>query len=224
MNYNWNFDWVFNNLDILAKGLGVTFEITLVSFILGYTLALCIFWLKLSNIRFLSWLAMMFIEISRDIPLLVLLVWFYFCIPLLLPFVQISAFWIAILGLSINFAGFQSEIIRSGFEAIPKNQLEVAKSFGFSKYHIFKKIILPQSFWRSLAPTLGQVINTIKLSSLASFITVQELFYTTTSLIQDTFRPLEFYTAMAVMYLIVILPISVLTQWLEKYLSTRYNG
>ena len=77
---------------------------------------------------------------------------------------------------------------------------------------------------RSLAPTLGQIINTLKLTSLASFITVDELFYTTNSLIQESFRPLEFYTAMAILYLLLIIPISLITQFIQIKLSKKFNG
>lgn len=224
MSYQWNFDWVWNNSDVLLKGLLVTFEITIASFLIGYLIALLFFYLKTSRSKFFKWLAIIVIEITRDIPLLVLLVWLYFALPIVLPSIKISAFWLSIIGLSFNFAGFQAEIIRAGFQAIPKNQIDVAKSFGFSRGQILANIILPQSFWRSIAPTIGQLINTLKLSSLASFITVPELFYTTSSLIQDTFRPLEFYTAMAVLYLIIILPISISMQILEKQLSKKYNG
>jgi len=224
MSYQWNFEWVWNNTDVLFKGLLVTFQLTIASFLIGYLIALFFFYLKTSKNKLFKWIAIVVIEITRDIPLLVLLVWLYFALPIFLPSLKISAFWLSVVGLSFNFAGFQAEIIRAGFQAIPRNQIDVAKSFGFSRVQIFTSIILPQSFWRSIAPTIGQLINTLKLTSLASFITVPELFYTTSALIQDTFRPLEFYTAMAVLYLIIIFPISISMQILEKRLSNKYNG
>lgn len=224
MNYQWNYAWVWNNSDILLNGLFVTFQITFLAFFFGYILSLFFFYLKTSNNKILKWFAFSIIEITRDIPLLVLLVWMYFVLPILFPSIRLSAYWLCIIGLSINFAGFQAEIIRAGYQSIPQNQIDVAKSFGFPRKDILLKIILPQSFWRTIAPTIGQLINTLKLSSLASFITVPELFYTTSALIQDTFRPLEFYTSMAVLYLAIILPISILMQIIEKKLTVKYNA
>jgi len=224
MNYQWNFSWVWNNSDILLNGLYITFQITFLAFFFGYILSLFFFYLKTSHSKILKWFAISIIEITRDIPLLVLLVWMYFVLPILFPTIRIPAYWLCIIGLSLNFAGFQAEIIRAGYHSIPQNQIDVAKSFGFSRKAIFLKIILPQSFWKTIAPTIGQLINTLKLSSLASFITVPELFYTTSALIQDTFRPLEFYSSMAVLYLVIILPISISMQLIEKKLTIKYNA
>jgi polar amino acid transport system permease protein len=224
MSYDWNFSWVWNNIGIMFKGLSVTLELTLATFILGYLLSLFFFVLRTSKSKTLKVIGICLIEITRDIPVLISMVWLYFCIPQLMKGIQVPPFWIAVLGLSLNFSGLQAEIIRAGYDAIPKPQIDVANSFGFNRFQIFRHIIFPQAFWRSLAPTLGQIINTLKLSSLASFITVNELFYATNSLIQDTFRPLEFYTAMAVLYLMLIIPISILTQLLQNKLSNRFNG
>ena len=224
MNYQWNFSWVFNNIDNLLRGLLVTLEITALTFVIGYLLALVLFGLKISKNKVLNIFGICVIEISRDMPVLISMVWIYFCLPQIFNGIQIPPYWIAIIGLSINFAGLQAEIIRAGYDAIPKPQIDVANCYGFSKITIFKKIILPQAFWRSLAPTLGQIINTLKLTSLASFITVDELFYTTNSLIQESFRPLEFYTAMAILYLLLIIPISLITQFIQIKLSKKFNG
>jgi len=127
------------------------------------------------------------------------------------------------LGLALNFSALQAEIFRSGFYAIPNDQIKVAKSFGFKNSKILQKIIIPQTFWRSLPPTLGQIINTIKLTSLTSFIAIPELFHTTEQLIQESYRPLEFYTILAVMYLIIIIPLSLLFRLFEAKLSGRYG-
>lgn len=224
MSYDWNFNWVWNNISILFDGLIMTFKLTFISFCIGYVIAIGLVLLKTSQNKFIAFLGKIFIEIARGLPVLVTLVWLYYCLPIFIPILHISPFWVAVLGLSLNFGGLQSEIIRSGFLAIPNSQLEVARSFNLTKTQILRYITLPQAFWKTISPTLGQLVNTLKLSSLASFITVPELFYKTNSLIQDSFRPLEFYTSLAVMYLLLILPLSFLTQFIENKISERYNG
>lgn len=129
----------------------------------------------------------------------------------------------AVVGLGLNFAALMADILRSGYEAIPQGELEVARSFGFNRRQTLSHIILPQAFWRSLAPSLGQAVNTLKLSSLASFIAVPELFYKTSHLIQETFRPLEFYTILSGLYLALILPLSLVVQGVERKLNQRFR-
>lgn len=226
MNYSWDFTWVWRNIDVLLNGLLVSLLLTILTVLFGYLCGLFFFFVKKSPNKFLSYFSQVLIELFRAVPVLVTLVWLFYCLPIFLgQSFQISAFWIAVLGLGLNFGALQAEILRSGYGAIPIGEREATKIFGFSKYQTAIHIIIPQTFWRTLAPTLGQIVNTIKLTSLAAFISVNELFFTTSNLIQTTYRPLEFYTILAVMYLIIILPLSFWLQSLEKRLSLRFaNG
>jgi len=224
MNYTWDFSWIWNNLDVLFKGLLFTFYLTVGTIILGLLLSLIFAILRLSKNKILNYFSRFYIEIFRDTPVLVLLVWLFYCLPIFLgDSIRLSGLIVAILGLALNFSALQAEIFRSGFYAIPNDQIKVAKSFGFKNSKILQKIIIPQTFWRSLPPTLGQIINTIKLTSLTSFIAIPELFHTTEQLIQESYRPLEFYTILAVMYLIIIIPLSLLFRLFEAKLSGRYG-
>jgi len=225
MNYSWDFSWVWKNIDVLFKGLLVTLTLTIMTVLFGYVVGLLLFFIKRSSNKILYYFSQWMIEIFRGIPVLVTLVWLYYCLPIFLgESFQISAFWIAVLGLGLNFAALEAEILRAGYDAIPFGEREAAQIFGFSKYQTATHIVIPQAFWRSLAPTLGQIINTIKLTSLAAFISVNELFFTTSNLIQTTYRPLEFYTILAVLYLIIILPLSFWLQNLERKLSVRFSN
>ena len=223
MNYDWNFQSVWDNFDVLLKGLFVSFQLTAISSFLGVILSLILLNLRLSKVAVVKNLTIIFIELFRSLPLLVLLVWFYYCLPLFFIPINLSAYNIAILSLTLNFAGFQTEIFRSAFEAIPVAQKDVLQSMKFSKWQSYRFVLMPQTFYRSLSPLLGQIITTLKLSAIASFITVPELFFQTTGLIQDTLRPLEFYTALAFMYLIVIVPLSLLLQFVEKHFNSKYD-
>ena len=223
MSYQWDFSWVLKSLDVLAAGLLVTLRLTIIAVIGGIVLGLIVALMRQAKSVLLSWTARMYIEIFRDLPVLVVLIWLFYCLPPLLgERLQLSPFWVAALGLGLNFSALQAEIFRAGYEAIPKGQIEAAVALNFKRYQILRYIVVPQALWRSLAPTLGQSINTLKLTALASFISVGELFYVTGRLIQDTFRPLEFYTTLAVLYLLLILPLSLSVGIVERRLAIRF--
>lgn len=224
MTYRWDFSWVWRNFDVLLAGVGVTLLLTALTFLIGITAAPALVMARRSLFFPLRWLAAAFIEVFRDLPVLVVLVWLYFCLPMLISSsAALGPFWVAVIGLTLNFVALEAEILRAGYENIPAPQIEAARALQFPSGRIMRHIIIPQTLWRSLAPTLGQMVNTLKLSSLASFITVPELFHQTGTLIQETYRPLEFYSAMAVLYLALILPIAVVLQQLEARMSQRFR-
>ncbi len=225
MEYTWDFSVVWRNHQAFLAGLWVTAQITFFSVGFGTLAGVVFLFLRRSRIAPLRWLAVAVIEIFRDLPVLVALIWMYYCLPILLGSdLRLSSFTVAVIGLAANFGALQAEIFRSGLEAIPPGEIAAARGLNLRRWQILLHIVIPQTFWRSLAPTLGQVVNTIKLTALASFVVVPELFYVTGRLIQDTFRPLELYTAMAVCYLAIIIPLSLATQRMEQRLSGRFRS
>ncbi len=224
MNYTWDFTWVWRNSDVLAWGMLVTLVLTLVTVAVGAVIGVLVAIMRQSRLRPVFWIARIYIEVFRDLPVLVVLIWLFFCLPILLgPNASIPPFWVAVAGLSLNFSALQAEIIRAGYEAIPVGQLDAASGLHFNRWQVLRHIVFPQTVWRSIAPTLGQAVNTLKLTALASFICVGELFYVTGRLIQDTFRPLEFYTTLALLYLALILPLAIFVQLFEDRLSKRFR-
>ncbi len=224
MHYHWDFSTVWRYRDVLASGLLGTALLTLLAVLLGTILAVGILALRQSRFGALSLTARGFVEVFRDLPVLVVIFWLFFCLPILLGrSLLLAPFNVATVALGLNFSALMADILRAGYEAIPSGELEVARSFGFSRWRILRHIILPQAFWRSLAPALGQAVNTLKLTALASFISVPELFYKTSSLIEETFRPLEFYTVLALLYLALILPLSIVVQLVERRLNQRFQ-
>lgn len=224
MEYAWDFASVWRNWQVLLQGTAVTLALSIAAIVFGLIFAVPLAFLRKSRVRMISWLSRAFIEVFRDLPVLVVLVWLFYCLPILLGnATHLTPFLIAVIGLGLNFAALQSEIFRAGLEAIPPGEIEVARSLGFSRYQIARYIVTPQAFWRTLAPTLGQGVNTLKLTALASFISVDEAFHITTSLIQDTYRPMEFYTVLAGLYLAIIMPLSLIIQVVERRLELRFG-
>lgn len=170
-----------------------------------------------------SWLsrgaAMMFIEIVQGVPLLGLLVFFYFGFPFLLgrevaPLVAVS---VAFTAYSASFLG---QIWRGGIEAVKGTQWDAAASLGITKWQQFRYVIGPQAFRMSLPPTVGFLVQLIKGTSLASIVGFVELTRAGQIISAATFQPLLVYTCVAVIYFSICLP---LTQW-ARSLEERLNG
>jgi len=215
MNYTWDFSVIFDYKEAILNGTLVTLELTFFSLIIGTILGLFICLCKLSKNPLLKYPAVFFIEIFTGLPLLVLLIWLYYALPILTG-ITISALPTAIIGLSLNLAGFSAEIFRAGIISIPKGQTEASLALGLSRFQILTKIILPQAIKLIIPPLSGRYIETIKLTSLASVIAVDELLHSGQNLISVSFRPLEVYTIIALIYLVIIIPLTMILRKLEK--------
>ena len=166
----------------------------------------------------LSFAARLYIELFRALPILVLLIWVYYVAPLLFN-IRLSPFFSALLALSLNLSAFVAETVRAGIEAIPKAQLESGVVLGIRSFKVMRTIILPQAF-RSMLPNLmGLYIAQLKNSSLASVIAVNELLHISNTLISNTYRPLEIYSAVAFGYLCLTIPFTLLANKLEAVLK-----
>jgi len=215
MNYTWDFSVIFDYKEAILNGTLLTLELTLFSLIIGTILGLIVCLCKLSKNPILKYPAIFFIEIFTGLPLLVLLIWLYYALPILTG-ITISAFPTAIIGLSLNLAGFSAEIFRAGIISIPKGQIESSLALGLSHFQILQKIILPQAVKLIIPPLSGRYIETIKLTSLASVIAVEEILHSGENLISVSFRPLEVYTVIAIIYLIIIIPLTFFLRRIER--------
>ncbi len=122
----------------------------------------------------LRWINRIYVEVFRAIPLLVLLLWIYYGLPTLLG-ITFPVFWAGLVTLALSDAAFEAEIFRAGIQSVPKGQREAAHTLGLSRWHTFRRIVLPQAI-RYILPALGnQFIYVLKMSSLVSVIGFQEL-------------------------------------------------
>ena len=203
--YNWNWDWVLVYKDQLYDAAIVTVKLNLYIIIVGSILGLVLGLLKRIRFSVVKYITILFIDVLRTLPALVLLMWFYFCVPIFFN-IQINAFNTTVIVLSLNLAAFIAEIVDAGIQSVPNIHIDYGKLLGFSNKQNLRYVILPIALRNMIPPIVGQYINSIKLSVLASFIAVPELLSVTQDIISQTYRPLEFYTVLAVIFLVILLP------------------
>jgi len=218
--YDWNWNIVFQYKYVFIQGALLTLWLTLLVVVIGTALGVAVGLLRRSTVPALRWFAVMYIELFRALPILVLLIWIFYVVPILLP-LTLSAFVAALITLSVNLSAFVAETVRAGIEAIPRNQFESGLTLGLKPYQIMFVIVLPQALRNMLPNLLGLYINQLKNSSLASVIAVNELLHLSNIVISNTYRPLEVYTTVAIAYTIIILPFALIVDRFEARLKQR---
>lgn len=212
--YEWDFNIVLQNKWVFVQGAWVTLKITFFTIIFGTIAG----WFLGLGRRAKEWWVRgpvsIFVELFLALPILVLLIWIYYCGPILFK-ISLSGFWTAVLALSLTLSAFVAEIVRSGLMSVPKGQIEAARALGLNKFQTLSHIVAPQAIRVMIPPLLGMYIATLKMSSLASVIAVYELLHTSQNLIMTSYRPLEIYTMVALVYLVLVLPIALLTRRYE---------
>ena len=206
------------NLKFLLSGLTTTIYISIVSIIISIILGLLVAIPSLAKSKFLTYLNIGYVEIVRAIPLLVLILWIYYGLPIMTG-ISFSPFISGIIALSISESAFQAEIFRAGINSIKKSQWEAGSSLGLSFFRKLRLVILPQAI-KNILPAIGnQFVYVLKMSSLVSIIGIGDLTRKANELVVTTYRPLEIYTFLILEYLILILVVSFLVRKLEKKLQ-----
>ncbi len=209
------------NLKFLISGITTTIYISLISIIISMLIGLVVTIPAIAKNKYLTYANIAYVEIVRSIPLLILILWVYYGLPILTGF-SFSPFVSGIIALSISESAFQAEIFRGGINAISKTQWEAATSLGLKFSQKLRFVILPQAF-KVILPALGnQFIYVLKMSSLVSIIGIADLTRKANELVVSTYRPLEIYTFLILEYLILILVISYFVRKLEKKLKNNY--
>ena len=206
------------NLKFLLSGLTTTIYISIVSIIISIILGLLVAIPSLAKSKFLTYLNIGYVEIVRAIPLLVLILWIYYGLPIMTG-ISFSPFVSGIIALSISESAFQAEIFRAGINSIKKSQWEAGSSLGLSFFRKLRLVILPQAI-KNILPAIGnQFVYVLKMSSLVSIIGIGDLTRKANELVVTTYRPLESSTFLLLEYLILILVVSFLVRKLEKKLQ-----
>lgn len=201
-NFQFRWDFVFDRWELLAEGLTTTLYVSLLGMIVALILGLVIALLRMSKFRLVSWLAQLYINIFRAIPLFVFIIWLYYGLPIVLG-INFDPITAGVLCLGLQYAGWLAEIYRSGIGAIGRGQREAALSLGLSRYQTFWDVVFPQAFRIMLPPMGNNFVGMLKDSSLVGIIGVFELVRQAQLAVSQTFRPFEFYTAIAIVYIVL---------------------
>jgi len=206
------------NLKFLLSGLTTTIFISLISIVISMILGILVALPSLSKNKFLSYFNIAYVEIVRAVPLLVLILWVYYGLPIMTG-ISFSPFVSGIIALSISESAFQAEIFRAGINSIRKAQWEAGSSLGLSFLNKLRFVIMPQAI-KNILPAIGnQFVYVLKMSSLVSIIGIGDLTRKANELVVTTYRPLEIYTFLIFEYLILILIVSYFVRKLEKKLK-----
>ncbi len=210
------FDWsvITQNAHLFAWGLLVTQEYTVITCVLGLIVGLLIALAQLSPLRALRVVGMLFVEFFRNVSLLVWLLWSYYALPIFAG-INISKQAAGILALSLYGGAYYAEILRAGIQALDHGQADAAKALGMRPWQAMHRIILPQAFRQMIPPLAGQTIIQMKNTTLLSVITVPDLLYQASYVSSFTYRPMEVYTVVGLIFLAILIPSNYLARRLE---------
>ncbi|MCO6186804.1 amino acid ABC transporter permease [Rhizobium sp. L1K21] len=218
MNYHWNFASVFENWPALLIGVEGTLRLFVVCLLIGMSLGLVVGLGRRSKSKPVKWLSTAFVEFFRNTPVLVQILWFYYALPILTG-LEISPFMAAILGISLNSAAYSAEIFRGGIQSIEPGQWEAATAIGMSRLQTLRRIVLPQAIRRVIPALTNRGVEIFKMSTLASVVAYVELLQQGKLIASLNFNPLEVYTVIGAIFLLILYPIVRLTYALERRLA-----
>ena len=215
---------IWQNLPILLDGLRLTIQYAAVAIVLMVVFGLVTALMRLSDSIVLRGIATAYVEVFRSTPLLVQLFFIVLGLPAILPLNQwFGQMWYPILAgaitLGLNEGAYVSEIIRAGILGVDRGQKEAANSIGMSSFQTMRYIVLPQAFKRMIPPLVNQAAQTIKDTSLLAPVGIIELVYQGEIVISTTFASFQIWSAIGVLYFIIIFALSKLASHLERKLQ-----
>jgi len=216
--YTWDFSVVWTYHKLFLAGTGVTIGLTIAVVILGLLIGLVAGLMQLARSPALRWTSWAYIEMFRLTPLLVLLLWFYYALPIMTG-IKLDALSASVITLSLYGGSFYAEVIRGGIVSIEPGQTEAGLALGMSPMRVMRRIVLPQAIKRMIPPLMNQSIIQFKNTSLVSVLAVPDLLYQGQIVAMDTYRALEVYTTIAVIYVVVLLPLTAIVKRAERHLA-----
>jgi len=215
-------------LVFVKSGIWITVLLTVVSFVFIIIVGVIGGLGRIARNPVIHFIATLYVEIIRGIPLLVQLIWWYFAAPVVIKSLgsflhfapmanyQSNAIFLAVLGLVICYGAYMTEIFRAGIQSIPKGQMEAARSLGMTYMQSMRYVILPQSLRVVLPPVGNEFIMLIKDTSLVSVVAVADLTRQGREFMSAHMNPIEVWTFVALIYLIITLFSARLIAWLEN--------
>ncbi|AFS00908.1 amino acid ABC transporter permease [Lentilactobacillus buchneri] len=201
----------------LLYGLGQTLLCSIIALVFALIIGSGFAILEVVPNKFFRVIARVYIEVFRNIPLLVITMFFYVVIPMYI--VEISGFASGTIGLILYSSAFIAETVRSGIQSVDPGQMEGARANGLSFWQAMRYIVLPQAFRYVIPPLGNQFINLVKNSSVLAFVAGFDLMYQGNVIASDSLQSMSTYLCVGVLYLILTLPLSYYMRYLEKKLA-----
>ena len=211
------FDWsvVWRNADALLEGVKLTILLAVTTMAISIPGGIVLALMRLSNVRVLSAASAAFVELFRNLPLILVVYMAYYVMPVATG-LNLSPLTTGIVALSLNVSAYNGETFRAGIASIRKGQSEAAYALGMGRWQTMKEIVLPQAVRRVLPVLASTWVSLFKDTSLVSVISVGELAYTSMRIRAQTFRVLEMLTAMAAIYWLLGYPQAKLVDWINR--------
>lgn len=204
---DFDFSVISDHWRFLASGVVLTLVLSIVSGMTSLAAGLGVALLRLYGPRWLRPFAVLYIDSMRAIPVLVVLVWTFFALPLVTG-ITMPPFFAALIGLTLHLAAYAAEIVRAGIESVRPGQTRASLALGMSRAQVVRRIVLPQAIVRML-PAFGSLLSvTIKDTAIASVIAVTELMRQSETLAGQSFQPIEVYTFAMLVYFCILYPVT----------------
>jgi polar amino acid transport system permease protein len=213
VQYTWDFSFVLSNWRPLLTGAIGTFTLALACFAASGILGVAV-GMALTGRAYIRIPATAFVGIFRNTPALIQLLWVFYALPILFNY-QLTPFWAAFISFTCYSSAYLGSIVKSGIMAVPRSQREAAKSLALPFWLEMRLVVLPQAIPPLVPAFANQVIELIKLTSVASIIAYGELVLFTKAVSDQEYKPLESYTVLAIIFAAVLLPLSYVAYWLE---------
>jgi His/Glu/Gln/Arg/opine family amino acid ABC transporter permease subunit len=214
-------DVAVENFGPLLAGLLITVQLTLVVIVLSLIFALLVALAGMSRFPPLRWLVRSYIEVMRGTPLLLQLIYIYYVLPEI--GIRLNAFTAGVIGLTLNYSAYLSEVYRGGIQAVPRGQHDAAAALGMTNALAMRRIVLPQAI-RIVIPTLGNYfISLFKDTALCSVVSIQEVVFTAQIIAARNFQYFTLYTIVGAMYFVVSFPAARLVGYLERMTRRGYR-
>jgi len=205
-------------------GIACTLILSVLGIVLAFPLSVLLALARLSPWRLLNWPATALVYVARGVPLLMVILWVYFLVPLLIGH-NVSGFVTMLCTLVLYEGAYLAEVVRAGIEALPKGQMEAARALGHSHLGAMRLVILPQALFNMLPSMLSQFVSTIKETTLGYVINVPELTFAANQINNQLLtKPFQVFFILAVIYFVVCWSLTRAATMLERRIETRRAG
>jgi len=220
MGYQWDFYFIWGYYNLFIEGVFISLGFCVVTIAIGLIIGLFCGLSLLSRHRLLSFPVRSYVEVFRCTPLLVQIIWIYYALPVIIN-INIPAYLAGGMALTCYISSFYAEIFRGGVISIERGQWDAARALGMTYPQLMKRIILPQAIKRMVPPFMNQSVIQLKNTSLLSILAVGDILYQGSVITSATYRPLEVYTIVAIIYFVILYPLTILAQRLEARVATK---